>query len=110
MAYTKWSELTPVSSAASFDSRLEYCTPAEDSLPTSFYPEDILRVTSQSGCAAVSKKMATFWGIRRVVWVGHDAGNNVLTDVIALQCPPYYPPHTFPGVEVFAADQPAAFP
>ncbi len=110
MAYTIWDELTPVSTAASFDERLEYCTAAEDSAPAPFYVEDILLLMAQSGCASISKKMATFWGQRRQVWVGHDSSSNVLKDVVALQCPPYYPPHTTQGVMLEERDKPAIFP
>lgn len=110
MAYTNWNELTPVSSAASLDGRLEYCTPTEDGTPTSFYTEDILRVINQAGCVSISKKMATFWGLRLQVWVGHDSNNSIIQGVVALQCPPYYPPHTSPGVEATAAGKPAGFP
>jgi hypothetical protein len=110
MAHTHWNELTPVSSAASLDGRLEYCTPTEESEPVSFYTEDILRVTNQAGCEYISKKMATFWGLRLQVWVGHDAHQNVIKGVIALRCPPYYPPHTTVGVEATAAGKPSGFP
>jgi hypothetical protein len=110
MAYTNWNELTPISSAASLDGRLEYCTPTEDGTPASFYTEDIALVTNQAGCVSISKKMATFWGQRHKVWVGHDSENRVIRGIVALQCPPYYPPHTSPGVEVFESDKPASFP
>ena len=110
MAHTNWYELTPVSSAVSLDGRLEYCTPTEEGTATPFYTEDILRVINQDGCVSISKKMATFWGLRLLVWVGHDSGNNVIKGVIALQCPPYYPPHTTVGVEATAAAKPSGFP
>ena len=111
MAYTHLSELSDVPpDRVSIDGKLEYCTPAEDSEPASFYPEDIYRITNQPTCVSTSKKMATFWGLRLQVWVGHDNAGNVLPGVVALRCPPYYPPHTYPGVEETAGSKPSGFP
>ncbi|MCB0574584.1 MAG: hypothetical protein KDC61_08455 [Saprospiraceae bacterium] len=108
MAYTYWDELQP----NSFGERLELCTAEEDNDPAQFYVEDILRVINQSGCDSIGKRMATFWGRRLQVWAGFNNGNTELTGqaIIALQCPPFYPPYTFPGEEVTEALKPDGFP
>ncbi len=107
MAYTHWNELTP----NAFGFRLQPCTAAEDAESAPFYPEDIILVTNQPNCASISKKMATFWGRRHQVWVGHDSSGNVIEGdgLIALRCPPYYPPATFAGMEETEASKPSGF-
>lgn len=106
MAYTTLSDLTTMASGK----KLDLCSAAEYSAPAPFYPEDIFRVMGQRNYDSIDKRMATFWGERHPVWVGFDSAGNVLEAVIALRCPPYYPPDTFPEVKETEADKPSGFP
>lgn len=115
MAYTEWDSLDNSSLINNdplyIDQKLDKCTPAEDNEEASFYVEDIIRVTNQTDFHSIRKVMARFWGERHQVWVGYKSdGITVLKDVIALRCPPYYPPHSYPGVNVSDVPQPENFP
>ncbi len=107
MAYVHYDALAPVYTG--LDPRLRACTPTEESTPASFYPEDIFRIQAQAGYYACRKYMATFWDAEHPVWVGIAADGSVLQEVIALRCPPYYPPNTFPGANVTDSPKPPGF-
>jgi hypothetical protein len=85
---------------AGSDGRLQECTPEEVVDPAYFSAEDIIRITNQTDFHSIKKLKARFWGRKHQVWVGYKQDGNLLTGVIALQCPPYYKPHAFPGVDV----------
>lgn len=91
------------------NSHLDDLTDLEESQANPFYVEDIIRVMSQTGFTSIQKKMATFWGERKQVWVGYN-GTTVLGDVIALPCPPYYPPYTTREVDISDVEKPLGFP
>ena len=111
MAYVRLEKLETISNGTvASGGKLRDCTPSEDAEPASFYPEDIIRITAQTGFASMQKQMATFWGETHQVWVGYDSMQNILTSVIATRCPPYYPPHTFPGVDISDMEKPEGFP
>jgi hypothetical protein len=107
MAHTKWSELAVVDGK-----RLHDCTPQELGAPDQFYGEDLKEVFLQDNIHTIAKKMATFWGRRNAVWVALDSNGDPLQAeaLIALKCPPYYPPDTQPGMFVLESDKPAGFP
>ncbi|GAB4410746.1 MAG: hypothetical protein OHK0039_15320 [Bacteroidia bacterium] len=58
----------------------------------------------------MDKFMAKFWGERHQVWVGLTEGGVALKGVIALKCPPYYPPHLGPGTDASSMSKPENFP
>ncbi len=95
MAYTTYSDLDAITGTTV---KHEICTPAEDQAGSPFYVEDIIRLTQQPDFQSIKKYMAKFWGKRWQVWIGHKADGTILEEVIALACPPYYPPYTTVGV------------
>lgn len=114
MAYVTWnalqSTIKPPSDPLYLDAKLWYCTEAEENSSTPYYPEDLIRMTNQIGFYYMSKRMGKFWDESKPVWVGYDSSDNVLTDVIILACPPYYPPHSTQGVDISNQSKPSTFP
>ncbi len=115
MAFVTWDSLQSLdlplpTGTTSDDGKLRTCTAAEDATSSPFYVEDIIRVASQEDFDHLRKQMAKYWDETHQVWVGYTAGGDVLKDVIALRCPPYYPPHTFASVDVSSMSKPTGFP
>jgi hypothetical protein len=102
MGYVRLEKLEP---NADTGEKLDLCTTSEKIKPASYYVEDIIEIMKHADFDRLEKRMATFWGERRPVWVGFRLNGTLIEDVIALKCPPYYYPQgAFPGVDV--SDQP----
>jgi hypothetical protein len=118
MAFVNWDSLQLLDlplppGTTTTDNKLRTCTAAEDTEPASFYPEDIIRITNQTDFSHLKKHMAKFWDVTKQVWVGYkmvESSEVLLKDVIVLRCPPYYPPHTLPGIDVSNTSKPPGFP
>lgn len=114
MAFVTLNALTEITTGTTVpgsSNRLQELTQAApDQAAAYFSGEDIVRILNQVGIHSVKKYKAVFLGFKFQVWVGLKADGTVLTDVVALRCPPYYEPWFHPGQEFDPNELTGEFP